>query len=70
MGKPQLVVRVPTSLLDDLNGYVEATGISKTDVVVSAIAQYLGSNESVPLTQRMAKLELKVLNLEALVKKN
>lgn len=70
MGKPQLVVRVPPSLLDDLNGYVEATGISKTDVVVSAIAQYLGSNESVPLTQRMAKLELKVLNLEALVKKN
>ena len=70
MGKPQLVVRVPPSLLDDLNGYVEATGMSKTDVVVSVIVQYLGSSENVPLTQRMAKLELKVLNLEALVKKN
>ena len=36
MGKPQLVVRVPPSLLNDLNGYVETTGISKTDLVVRA----------------------------------
>jgi hypothetical protein len=70
MGKPQLVVKVPPSLLNDLNGYVETTGASKTDVVVSAIAQYLGSSENVPLTQRMAELELKVLKLQALVKAN
>lgn len=70
MGKPQLVIRVPPSLLNDLNGYVETTGISKTDVVVSAIAQYLGSSENVPLTQRMAELELKVLKLQDLVKAN
>jgi len=70
MGKPQLVVRIPPSLLRDLNDYVETTGISKTDVVVCAIAQYLGSTENLPLTQRMAELEFKVLKLEALVKAN
>ena len=70
MSKPQLVFRVPPSLLDDLNGYAETTCILKTDVVVSAIAQYLGSSKNVPLTQRMAELELKVSNLEALVKSN
>jgi hypothetical protein len=70
MGKPQLIVRVPPSLLNDLNGYVETTGISKTDVVVSAISQYLGSVENVPLILRMAELEIKMAELESLVKTN
>ena len=70
MGKPQLVVKVPPSLLNDLNGYVETTGASKTDVVVSAIAQYLGSVENVPLILRMAELEIKMAELESLVKTN
>jgi len=70
MGKPQLVIRVPPSLLNDLNGYVETTGISKTDVVVSAIAQYLGSSENVPLTQRMAELEIRMTELESNVRGN
>lgn len=39
MGKPQIAVQVPPSLLAELNQYVERTGTSKTDVVVSAIAQ-------------------------------
>ena len=38
MGKPQIAVRIPPFLLEKLNNYVERTGTSKTDVVVSAIA--------------------------------
>ena len=68
MGKPQIAVRIPPALLKELDGYVHKTGTSKTDVVVSAIAQYLGSAENVPLIQRMAELEAKVSLLEALVK--
>ncbi len=49
MGKPQITVRLSPSLLMELNHYVEKTGTSKTDVVVSAIAQYLGCADSVPL---------------------
>jgi hypothetical protein len=33
-------------------------------VVVSAIAQYLGSAENVSLIQRMAELEIRMLALE------
>ncbi|MEA5581504.1 hypothetical protein VB620_09145 [Nodularia harveyana UHCC-0300] len=38
MGKPQIAIRMPPSLLEELNSHVELTGTSKTDVVVSAIA--------------------------------
>ncbi len=65
MGKPQIAVRMPPSLMEKLNSYVKKTGTSKTDVVVSAIAQYLGCAENVPLNQRVAELERRVNELEA-----
>jgi hypothetical protein len=68
MGKPHLAIRIPPSLLAELNSYVERVGTSKTDVVVSAIAAYLGCAETVPLSQRMAEVERKVAELEVLVK--
>jgi len=68
MGKPQIAVRIPPPLLAELNQYVERVGTSKTDVIVSAIAQYLGCAETVPLSQRMAELERKVAELEATIK--
>ena len=68
MGKPQIAVRIPPSLMEKLNSYVEKTGTSKTDVVVSAIAQYLGCPESVPLSQRVAELEARMAELEAEVR--
>ena len=68
MTKPQITVRLSPSLLAELNHYVEKSGTSKTDVVVSVIAQYLGCADNVPLTQRIAELEMRVNQLEALVK--
>ncbi len=68
MVKPQITVRLSPSLLAELDHYVEKSGTSKTDVVVSAIAQYIGCTDNVPLTQRMAELEMRVNQLEALVK--
>lgn len=70
MSKPQLAVRIPPELLKELNSYIQKTHTSKTGVVVSAIAQYLGCRENVPLIQRMAELDLKVAELELLVKAN
>ena len=67
MGKPQITVRLSPFLLAELNHYVEKTGMSKTDVVVSAIAQYLGCAESVPWSQRMAELERRVAAVETKV---
>ena len=68
MVKPQITVRLSPSLLSELNHYVENIGTSKTDVVVSAIAQYIGCNESVRLSQRVAELELEMKELKTLVK--
>ena len=70
MIKPQITIRLEPSLLSELNQYVESTGSSKTEVVVSAIAQYLDCAEEVPLSQRMAELEKKVAKLEAEKRKN
>ncbi len=69
MGKPHIAIRIPPPLLAELNQYVEKTDTTKTDVVVSAIAAYLGCADSVPLTQRVAELEVKVEELQSLVKK-
>ena len=68
MTKSQIAVRIPPSLLTELNQYVERTGTSKTNVVVSALAQYLGCADNVPLTQRVAALEAQMAELTALVK--
>ncbi len=65
MSKSQLGLRIPTSLFNELDRYVEKTGTSKTEVVCSAIAEYLGCADSVPLSQRVADLERKMAVLEA-----
>ena len=64
MIKPQITIRLEPSLLSELNQYVESTGTSKTEVVVSAIAQYLGCADQVSMNQRITDLEKKVAELE------
>jgi hypothetical protein len=72
MSKPQIAIRLSPFLLQELNNYVELTGTSKTDVVVSAIpterfaiAQYLGCPDNVPLNQRVGELEKRLTELES-----
>ena len=65
MSKPQIAIRLSPSLLQELNNYVELTGTSKTDVVVSAISQYLGCADNMPLNQRMGELEKRLRELES-----
>ena len=64
MVKPQITVRLSPFLLAELNNYIENTGTSTTDVVVSAIAQYIGCNQSVRINQRVAELERRVAEIE------
>ncbi len=70
MKKPQISVRLSPSLLAELNHYVENSGTSKTDVVVSAIATYIGRNESVRLNQRVAELEKRMAMVESKLEAN
>ena len=69
MGKPQIAIRLSPSLLQELNNYVELTGTSKTDVVVSAISQYIGCTDNMPLNQRMGELERRLTELELVINK-
>lgn len=68
MVKPQIAIRLPKSLMERLNTYVERTGASKTEVMVGALAQYLDCPESIPLSQRVAELEMRLDDLESFVK--
>lgn len=63
--KAQIAVRVPPSLLSKLKRYVQQTGISQTDVIVSALAKHLDSVEDVPIIQRILELEQRVTALES-----
>lgn len=65
MSKPQIAIRLSPSLLQELNNYVELTGTSKTDVVVSAISQYIGCADNVPLNQRVGEMEKILTELES-----
>ncbi|TAE15699.1 MAG: DNA-binding domain-containing protein [Oscillatoriales cyanobacterium] len=62
--KSQIAVRVPRSLFSKLKRYVQQTGISQTDVIVSALASHLDSVEDIPMIQRILELEKRVSVLE------
>jgi predicted DNA-binding protein len=68
MSTVQLGIRIPSSLNQRLTAFVAQTGMSKTEVVTSALASYMGCAEDVPLNERVASLEAKVMVLEGLVK--
>jgi predicted DNA-binding protein/uncharacterized protein YqkB len=62
--KSQIAVRVPPSLFSKLKRYVQQTGISQTDVIVSALSSHLDSVEDIPIIQRLLELEKRVSVLE------
>ncbi len=70
MARPQIVIRIPPYLLEQLNTYMDQTGASKTEVVVGALAQYLGCVENLPLSQKVAELEARMAQIEASMKKS
>ena len=68
MGKRQIAVRLPESLINRLNTYVKEKKTSKTEVTIAALAQYLDSPENVPLGERMTALEGRLAQVEAQLK--
>jgi len=62
--KSQVAVRLPRTLFNKFKKYVSSTGLSQTDVVVTALAKYLDSDEGVPMIQRLSELEERVSVLE------
>ncbi len=63
-------IRMPYSLLDELNAYAEKTGLSKTEVVVRAIANYLQSQQENSLGQKLNQVEQRLSKVETMLKLN
>lgn len=64
MPNQPITVRLPSFLLDRLEAYVIESGSSKTDVVIAALSQYLGVSTNIPLSEKVAYLEKRLLDLE------
>jgi hypothetical protein len=68
MNTVQLGIRIPSNLNQRLATFMAQTGMSKTEVVVNALASYMGCTDEISITDRMASIEAKMALLEALVK--
>lgn len=68
MSNNSIGIRIPTNLHKRLESYIAETHSTKTEVILNALAQYIGASEEVPLSQRVAALEAQVLELKGLVK--
>ena len=68
MVSPQFSVRIPPKLDQRLKEYAAKNGTTKTEVMIAALANYLGCASEVPLTQRMVELEERLAILEAEVR--
>lgn len=68
MSNISIGIRIPTNLHKRLEVYIAETHLTKTEVILNALAQYLGATEEVPLSQRVAALEAQMLELKSLVK--
>jgi len=50
-------IRIPANLHQSLEDYIAENHLTKTEVILNALAQYLGTSEEVPLNQRVGALE-------------
>jgi len=62
-------VRIPSNIYERLMAHTSKVYVSKSEVVISALANYLGCTEDIPLSQKVADLKAKVEELKVLVKK-
>jgi hypothetical protein len=62
--KAQIAVRIPLPLLRKLNSQISKTGMSQTDLVVSALASYLDATQEMPLIQRIVEIEKRLVVIE------
>ncbi len=61
-------IRIPINLHKRLEVYIAETHLTKTEVILNALAQYLDVSDEIPLDQRVKALEAQMLELKSLVK--
>ncbi len=68
MASLQFSVRIPPELDKRVKEYAAKNNTTKSDVMVTALARYLGYESKVPMNQRMVELEQRMAKLETEVK--
>ncbi|QIR38510.1 CopG family transcriptional regulator [Tolypothrix sp. PCC 7910] len=68
MSNISIGIRISTNLHKRLEVYIAETHLTKTEVILNALAQYLDVSEEIPLSQRVAALEAQMLELKSLIK--
>ena len=80
MAKPFIAARVPQKIEDKLNERVQETGLGKTEIIVNALAEYLGCSIDIPnetkavdrlvtVEKELAELQNRVTALEKPIEK-
>ncbi len=64
MASLQFSVRIPPELDKRVKEYAAKNNTTKSDVMVTALARYLGYESKVPLAQRVVELEQKMAQLQ------
>jgi len=59
--------RIPPTLYDKLSEYVNRVDATKSEILIAALAQYLGATEDLPFSQRIMELEQRMAALEVRV---
>jgi predicted DNA-binding protein len=70
MVSPQFSIRIPSELDERLNDYAKQVGMTKTRVMIDALAHYLGCGGDVPLVRRVIEIEERLAALEVEVRGN
>ncbi len=68
MSNISIGIRIPANLYQQLESYIAETHLTKTEVILNALVQYLDVSEEISLSQRVAALEAQMLELKSLVK--
>ena len=57
-------VRIPSNLYEKLINHAHKINTSKSEVIISALANYLDITEDIPLSVKVANLEKRIVLLE------
>lgn len=69
MASPQFSVRIPPELDAQVKQFAEENCLTKTKVMIDALAHYLGCASDMPMSRRMLEIEHRVAVLETAIKK-
>jgi metal-responsive CopG/Arc/MetJ family transcriptional regulator len=62
--KTTVGVRLPQDYLDAIDEICQSTGLSRTDVLLEAVATYIGKTPPARITSTLEELQLRVETLE------